>query len=102
MSDKARRRKKIAARIVLVLACVIGTLAIFDFAYNAYAETTCFTRSTSDDGGNTDREVLNEECAVEVSRREKVLRLDATTVVVAVAFLFGSAVISRRLERRRK
>jgi hypothetical protein len=32
----ARRRKKLAARILLILALVIGVLAISDFAYNAY------------------------------------------------------------------
>ncbi len=37
---RARRRKRIAARVLLILALVIGFVAISDFAYNAYILTS--------------------------------------------------------------
>jgi len=39
---KASRRKRIAARVLLVLALVIGVMAVSDFVYNAYKRADCY------------------------------------------------------------
>jgi len=51
---RVRRRKRIAARILLILALVIGVSAISDFAYNAYERADCSPAEGIMVGGNYD------------------------------------------------
>jgi len=83
---------------VLVLALIIGGLAVCHFAYNAYVRADCYTAEDTDLWGNTTPAMpKSEDCEAEVTRRDELLRLDAATALVAVASLMGSIVISRRM-----
>lgn len=100
---KSHKRKRVAARIVSVLALIIGGLAVCHFAYNAYVRADCYTAEETDPWGNTKLPVpKSEACNAEVTRRDELLRLDASTALVAVAFLTGSIVISRKMKRHRR
>jgi hypothetical protein len=100
---RARRRKRIAARSLLVLALVIGVSAISDFAYNAYKKTDCYTDGEPDEWGITMPVAANtEECRAEIDRREQFLRLDAAAAVLAAACVTTSTVISRRIKKQRR
>ena len=45
LHHRSRQRKRLAAKIVLILALIIGGLAVCDFAYNAYKRTDCITEA---------------------------------------------------------
>ena len=89
---------KFAARSVLVLAVVIGMLAISNFAYKAYMYANC-----SGKGGTNWLGVSfsDEACADHSGPIDESLRYDATAAVVATAFLIGSLQSSRRIPKRR-
>lgn len=100
---KARHRKRVAVKFVLVLALVVGGLAVFHFAYNAYVRADCYTADETAAWGNTKPAVPKSgECSAEIDRRDELLRLDASAALVAVAFLMGSIVVSRRMKRHRR
>jgi hypothetical protein len=100
---RSRQRKRLAAKIVLTLALVIGGLAVCDFAYNAYARTDCFTGGEINDWGlRKPAANPSEECYEEIARRDDRLRLDATSAMVAVALLTGSILASRKLKPHRR
>jgi hypothetical protein len=96
---KSRRRRRIAARILLILALVIGFLSIFDFTYNAIRRADCYT---GDGGAMFSEESEREGCIGEVARRDQLLQLDAAAAMLAAAFLITSTVISRRIMRHRR
>jgi hypothetical protein len=50
---RSRRKKRIAAKTVLILAPIIGGLAVCDFLYNAYMRTNCMTEAETDSFGIT-------------------------------------------------
>ena len=98
---RARRRKRIAARVLLILALVIGFVAISDFAYNAYILTDYVHPRSSDppigslgsesgDGGWIATEYTD------------LMQRDAVAVLIAVALLVGSTLIFRRVKRHRR
>jgi hypothetical protein len=94
---------KIAARIGLALALVVGVLAISDFAYNAYKIADCYTDEGTDQWGHsTPPKPKTGECYAEILLRDEHLRLDATAAVVAVALLIGSTVMFRKTRRHRR
>jgi hypothetical protein len=100
---RSRQRKRLAAKIVLILALVISGLAVCDFAYNAYARTDCFTGGEINDWGlRVPAANPSEGCYEEIARRDERLRLDATSAMVAVALLIGSIVTSRKLKPHRR
>jgi hypothetical protein len=96
---KSSRRKRIAARILLILALVIGFLAISDFAYNAYILTDYVQpRSSDSPNGN-----LGSEYSGGISAEyTDLMQRDAIAAVLAAAFLITSVVISRRIKRHRR
>lgn len=98
-----RQRKKIAAQIVLILALVIGLLAISDFVYNAYIRADCYTAEQTDEWGNTTPAMpKSEACYAEISRRDELLRMDAAAAMVAVAVVLGATIVSRGLRKHRR
>jgi hypothetical protein len=101
---KSRRRKRIAAGILLILAFVVGVLAVSDFALNAYEKASVLDvisvvdengRRVARDGGSNFSDAY-------LSHFERLQQLDATAVVLAAAFLITSTVISRRIRRHRR
>jgi hypothetical protein len=100
---RSRQRKRLAAKIVLTLALVIGGLAVCDFAYNAYARTDCFTGGEINDWGlRMPAANPSGECYEEIARRDDRLRLDAAGALVAVLLLMGSILASRKLKPHRR
>ena len=100
---KARRRKRIAARLVLILALVIGVLATSDFVYNAYRRADCYPAEEMMVGGITIKPPpVREGCCGEVPRREELLQLDAAAALLAAACVITSTVISRWIKRHRR
>lgn len=100
---RSRRRKKIAARILLALGLLMGVLAISDFAYNAYRRTDCLTGAEFDESGiRIPAPTPSDECITELADRDDRLRLDATIAAVAAAFLIGSIAISRKIKTHRR
>jgi hypothetical protein len=94
---KSRRRKRIAVRPVLILSALFGVWAVSDFAYHAYAKSSCY--SLNSDYEMVLREPVSDDCGVESALGDEPYRRDATTAVVAVVFLIGSTVISQRMKR---
>ncbi|HEY4899217.1 MAG TPA: hypothetical protein VIH91_00210 [Terriglobales bacterium] len=100
---KTRRRKRIALRVVFILALIVCGLAVSDFAYNAYRRTDCLTGGEFDQSGiKIPAPVPSDVCIAELADRDERLRLDATIAAVAVAFLLGSTVLSRRMKSHRR
>jgi hypothetical protein len=100
---RSRQRKRLAARVVLFLALVIGGLAVCDFAYNAYMRTDCMTEADTDAWGiTTPAQAKSGPCDAEVAGRDDRLRLDAAVTLVAAALLTGSILASRRLKPHRR
>ena len=100
---RSRQRKRLAAKIVLILGLVIGGLAVCDFAYNAYMRTDCMTGTWTDAWGFTSSaEEKSVPCSAEVAEREDRLRLDATGALLAVALGMGSILASRKLKPHRR
>jgi hypothetical protein len=101
---KSSRRKRIAARIALILGIVIGVLAISDFAYNAYERASVLDvisivdengrRVAKDDGSNFSDAYP--------SHFEELQQLDAAAALLAAACVITSKVISRRIKRHRR
>lgn len=97
------RAKKIAARVLLVLGLVIGILAVADFAYNAHSKADCYTRGAVDDWGIAAPGVAkSDDCRAEIVSLDEFQRLDAAAVVISVALLAWSAVMSRRIRKHRR
>ena len=68
---KASRRKRIAARVLLVLALIIGVLAVSDFVYNAYKRADCYPTPGDIVGGvRMPSGPVREGCAGELAWRE--------------------------------
>jgi hypothetical protein len=100
---RSRQRKRLAAKIVLILALVIAGMAVCDFAFNAYMRTDCMTEAdTSYWGVTKPAEPKSESCGVEIAGRDERMQLDATGALVAVALLMGSILASRRLKPHRR
>jgi len=100
---RSRQRKRLAAKIVLILALVIGGLAVGDFAYNAYMRTNCMTEADTNYWGITSAaQAKSDQCEVEIVGRDERMQLDATSALVAVALLMGSIVTSRKLKPHRR
>jgi hypothetical protein len=100
---RSRQRKRLAAKIVLILALVIGGLAVGDFAYNAYRRALCLpAEETDESGAKTEAPPISEECGAEIAGRDDSLRLDAAGAVVAVVLLTGSILASRKLKPHRR
>jgi|GEM_PF-3058361 len=100
---RVRRRKRIAARSLLILALVIGVSAISDFAYNAYERADCSPAEGIMVGATTiSSPPVSEGCSEELARREELLQLDSAAVVLAAALLITSIAISRRIKRHRR
>jgi len=97
---------KLAAKSLLVLAFVVGILAIADFALNAFTRASLFDSiSTLDTEGRrvvvgTDDETM--EAFKQLNHLEELQQVDAAAAVLAAAFLIGSSVISRKLRRYRR
>jgi hypothetical protein len=103
---KSRRRKKIAARILLILGLVIGVLAISDFVYNAAERASGFGAiSVVDEDG---RRVVNGadtdtiDALRYLSHFDELQQMDAAAVLLAAACVITSTVISRRIRRHRR
>ena len=100
----ARHRKRIAARILLILALVIGVLAISDFAFNAYEKASVFDAISDVD--REGRRVVRDGDVTDtfnwLNHFDELQQLDAAAVVLAAAFLIGSTEISRRIKRHRR
>jgi hypothetical protein len=96
---KSSRRKRIAARIALILGIVIGVSAISDFAYNAYILTDYVQpRSSDSPNGN-----LGSEYSGGISAEyTDLMQRDAAAAVIAAACMITSTVISRRIRRHRR
>ena len=100
---RSRHRKRFAARVVLMLALLVGGLAVCHFAYNAYVTADCMTDEETDSWGITKPATpKSEPCSAELVGREELLRLDASIVVVAIALLMGSIVMTRKLKPHRR
>ena len=100
---RSRHRKRIAARVVLMLALLVGGLAVCHFAYNAYVRADCLTDEETDAWGTTKPAMPKSElCGAELVGRDELLQLDASIVVVAVALLMGSIVMSQKLKPHRR
>jgi hypothetical protein len=89
---KSSRRNRIAARILLILAFVVGVLALSDFAYNAYQKASELSDFSSHEEG-IDKHL---------DPYDELQRGDAAAAMVAAAFLIASTLISRRLQRHRR
>src|ERR1017187_6488551 len=99
---KSGRRKRIAARILLILALVIGFLAVSDFVYNACEKANGFdVISVVGENGRRVAQV-DPTLAPELIHFEERQQLDAVAAVLAAAFLITSTVISRRIKRHRR
>ena len=99
----SRQRKRFAAKIVLILALVIGALAVSDFAYNAYMRAQCLpAEETDESGAKMDPPPVSEGCEAEILGRDDSLRLDAAGAMVAAALLTGSILASRKLKPHRR
>jgi len=100
----ARRRKRVAARTLLILGIVVGVLAVDDFIYNAYERASVLDvisvvdengrRVAKDDGSNFSDAYL--------SHFEELQQLDAAAALLAAACVITSKVISRRIKRHRR
>ena len=100
---RGRRRKKIAARLLLILGLVCGVLAISDFAYNAYQKTACYTPAETDESGEvTQGQPRSEACRGEFISIDELQRLDAFALMFAGALLAVSVGISRKIPKRRR
>jgi len=100
-----RRTLRFAARILLVLAFVVGVLAFADFTLNAFERAFLFDSvSTLDTEGRrvvmgTDDETM--EGLKQLRHPEELQQVDAAAALLAAGFLIGSSVISLKLRRRR-
>src|ERR1039458_1609577 len=99
---KSRRRKRIAARILLILALVIGFLAVSDFVYNACEKANGFDVISI--VGENGRRVAQVDPTLdpELIHFEERQQLDAVAAVLAAAFLITSTVISRTVKKHRR
>jgi hypothetical protein len=98
---KSRRRKKIAARTLLILGLVIGVLATSDFVYNAQRRADCYPAEIMVEGITTFAPV-RKGCSGEVIRRDELMRWDAAAVLLAAACVITATVISRKIKRHRR
>ena len=94
-----RRTRKIAARVLLVLAIGTGLLAITDFTYQAVMHANC---DTDPDHGWFGIRFSDAICEGYRGIIDERLGYDALAVVVAAALLIGSLEISRRIPKRRR
>jgi hypothetical protein len=86
-----------------MLALLVGGLAVCHFAYNAYMRADCLTDGETDSWGITKPATpMSEACGAELVGRDELLQLDASIVVVAIALLMGSIVMSRKLKPHRR
>jgi hypothetical protein len=101
--QRSRRRLRIAARIALILGLLIAVLAVSNFVFSAYRKSNCYFRGeTTDWGFSTPGEPMSDECREEIISLDEYQRLDAAALVLAVALLSGSALISRRVRKHRR
>jgi hypothetical protein len=103
---RVRRRKRIAARILIILALVIGVLAISDFVYNAAERASGFGAiSVVDEDG---RRVVNNADADTIdalrtlNHFDDLMQLDSAALLLAAACAITSTVVSRRMKRHRR
>ena len=89
---KSSRRKRIAARILLILALVVCFLAISNFAYNAWQEASELSDFSSVEGG----------IVKHLDPYDELRRRDAISAEFAAAFLIASTLITRRIKRHRR
>ncbi len=94
-----RKAKKIAARVLLLLAIGIGILGTTDFTYHAVMHANC---GTDPDAGWFGSRFSEETCQDSRGPIDERLRYDASAVVVAATLLIGSLEISRRIPKRRR
>ena len=92
---KARRRKRIAVRAVLILSAVIGIWAVSDFSYHAYAVTVYVQPRSGYPFGRGESYPDNNLAVYQYDLMQR----DAIAALMAVVLLIGSTVISRRIER---
>ena len=101
-----RRTRKIAARILMVLALVIGSIAICNFALSAYTRTSFFALiSTVDSEGRrvvTGTDSVSLGTLTYLSHLDEIQQLNAAAVVLAAACLVGSTLISRTLRKHQR
>jgi hypothetical protein len=91
---KARRRKRIAVRAVLILSAVIGIWAVSEFSYHAYAVTVYVQPRSGYPFGRGESYPDNN-----LAYQYDLMQRDAIAALMAVVLLIGSTVISRRIER---
>jgi hypothetical protein len=97
---KASSRKRIAARVLLVLALVIGVMAVSDFVYNAYMRADCYPAEGDIVWGiRMPSRPVREGCGGELARRERLLQLDSAAILLAAALVITPTVLSRRIRK---
>jgi hypothetical protein len=100
---KSRQRKRLAAKIVLVLALVTGGIAVGHFAYNAYVRADCYTGEEIDLWGNMKKAAPKSDgCSADVSYQDELLQWDAAVTLISMAIVMGSIRISRKLKPHRR
>ena len=99
---KHRSLRKIAARIVQVLAILLCVAAAADFVYNASLATDCFTDNIDQfaQGEKTRVGVDSEDCRVKIMRRDNHLRVDALAALLSVGLAIGATVVLSSAHRR--
>ena len=98
---RARRRKRIAARTLLILGIVVGVWAVSDFVYNAYILTNYVQPRSRDSPIGS----LGSESGYAgwiAAEYTDLMQRDAIAVLIAVALLVGSTLIFRRVKRHRR
>jgi hypothetical protein len=91
---KSRRRKRIAARVALVLGIVIGVSAIAAFVFIAYVRASAVEEML--------RLAPSSENPSDVPLWDDLMRWDAIAAIIAVVLLLGSTLISRKMRRGRR
>ncbi len=94
-----RKAKKLAARVLLLLAIGIGILGTTDFTYHAVMHANC---DTDPDAGWLGIRFSDEVCMGHRGIIDERLRYDASAAVVAAMLLIGSLEISRRIPKQRR